>query len=163
MTPRAAALASALFALAGPGLEAGVGPFLLTRGYRAGDPSAVGIAVGAVGIAVGLAVVAWCFVGFVRDGTGTPSPLAPPARLVVRGPYRWVRHPMYVATALVIAGEGLVLARPVLLAAAAFYLATLATQARVLEEPRLAARFGAEFSAYRAAVPGWIPRRPARA
>ena len=42
-------------------------------------------------------------------------------------------------------------------------LATLAAQARLLEEPRLAARFGAEFAAYRAAVPGWIPRPPARA
>jgi protein-S-isoprenylcysteine O-methyltransferase Ste14 len=76
----------------------------------------------------------------------------------VRGAYRHVRNPMYVATAAVIAGEALVLRRPVLLVAAAVYCAAFAAFTRVHEEPRLRRRFGAQYDAYRAAVPGWRPR-----
>jgi protein-S-isoprenylcysteine O-methyltransferase Ste14 len=76
----------------------------------------------------------------------------------VTGPYRHVRNPMYVATATVIAGEGLLLSRPILLAAAAVYLAALAIMVRRLEEPRLRQRFGSAYDAYRDAVPGWRPR-----
>ncbi len=151
-----------VFFLVGPGLEAGVGPWLVTGGFDRGDDlPAQGAAtvLGAVLILAGLAVVLDAFRRFVADGRGTPTPAAPTSRLVVRGAYRHVRNPMYVATAAIIAGEGLVLARPVLLVAAVVYLTTLAVVARRLEEPGLQARFGAEWEAYRAEVPGWIPRR----
>ena len=157
---------SAIFFLIGPGLEAGVGPFLLTGGFEAGDGlpgSPVLRGLGVVLIAAGLAVLVHAYVRFARDGSGTPSPLAPPAELVVRGAYRHVRNPMYVATAAVVVGEGLLLRRPVLLVAAAVYCVALAALGRVREEPLLRARFGARYEAYRAAVPGWVPRlRPWR-
>ncbi len=159
-TPIAAV--SAAFFLIGPGLEAGLGPWLLTGGWDRGDRlplQAVLTAAGALLVAGGLAVLVRCFVGFVRDGHGTPTPALPTDRLVVRGPYLHVRNPMYVATAAVIIGEGLVLARPVLFVAATAYVATLTLAGRRWEEPSLRARFGAEYEGYRAAVPGWIPRR----
>jgi protein-S-isoprenylcysteine O-methyltransferase Ste14 len=158
---RAAARVSALFFLLGPGLEAGVGPWLLTGGFETGGAWEAAIALRAAGgllIAAGLAVLLHAFAGFVRDGLGTPTPVAPTERLVVTGAYRHVRNPMYVATAAVIAGEGLLLSQPVLLAGAAVYLAALATLVRVMEEPGLRARFGAQYDAYRRAVPGWLPR-----
>jgi protein-S-isoprenylcysteine O-methyltransferase Ste14 len=31
---------------------------------------------------------------------------------------------------------------------------------KLYEEPTLRAQYGAEYEAYRDAVPGWIPRRP---
>ena len=151
---------SALFVLVGPLLEAGVGPWLLTRWERGAGllDAAAPRVLGGVLIAGGLLVLLGALARFALDGLGTPAPVAPPRRLVVRGAYRFVRHPMYVATAAVIAGQGLLLARPVLLAAAAVYLLTLATLARVREEPLLRERFGAEYEAYRSAVPGWLPR-----
>ncbi|WP_205697881.1 isoprenylcysteine carboxylmethyltransferase family protein [Conexibacter sp. SYSU D00693] len=160
---RAAALGSAAFFLAGPALELGVGPFLLTGGFAAGDGTLEDPAAKVAGVATvvaALAVVVACFVRFVRDGLGTPSPAAPTQALVVAGPYRWVRNPMYVATVAGLIGEGLLLARPVLLAAAAVYLATMTTLVRLREEPRLRARFGPAYDAYRAQVPGWLPRPP---
>jgi protein-S-isoprenylcysteine O-methyltransferase Ste14 len=158
---RTALRASAVFFVVGPCVEAGLGPFLLTGGWSRGDgftPQALWSVVGALLVLAGLAVVVRAFAGFVVDGRGTPTPAAPAGRLVISGAYRYVRNPMYLATAAMIAGEGLLLARPVLLIAAAAYLATLAAATRIWEEPTLARRFGASYAAYRDAVPGWWPR-----
>ena len=155
---RAAAIGSAVFFLLGPGLEMGVGPWLLT-GFDVdhGWPWVVRAA-GVALMAAGLAVVVHAFVRFVVEGVGTPAPVAPPGRLVVGGAYRHVRNPMYVATAAVIAGEGMLLGQPVLLLAAAVYCAALGLLVRLHEEPVMARRFGAHYDAYRRAVPAWLPR-----
>ena len=157
---RRALAGSAIFFLIGPGLEAGVGPYALT-GFETGDglPGWAGLrGLGAVLIAGGMAVLLHAFWRFARDGAGTPSPMAPARELVVSGAYRHVRNPMYVATAAVIVGEGLLLRRPILLVAAAVYCAALAGLARLREEPLLLRRFGRRYEAYRRAVPGWVPR-----
>jgi protein-S-isoprenylcysteine O-methyltransferase Ste14 len=147
-----------MFFLVGPGLEAGLGPLLLVLVAGHGEWPLPARAAGALLIAAGLATLAGVFRGFARDGAGTPSPAAPTQRLIVTGAYRHVRHPMYVATATAIVGEALLLAAPVLLAAAAAYLVAMASLSRWVEQPRLQARFGAEYDAYRRAVPGWLPR-----
>ncbi|MCW2995864.1 MAG: isoprenylcysteine carboxylmethyltransferase family protein [Conexibacter sp.] len=155
-----AAAGSIAFFLAGPGLEAGAGPWLLVRvagSDLASWPLALRI-LGALLIAAGAAVLLDVFARFVADGAGTPSPAAPTRRLLVRGAFRHLRHPMYVATATVIAGEALAFAQPILLLAAAVYLTAMAVLVGAVEEPRLARRYGAEYDAYRRAVPGWIPR-----
>jgi protein-S-isoprenylcysteine O-methyltransferase Ste14 len=155
-----AAAGSIAFFLAGPGLEAGVGPWLLVRvaGSEIDGWPVVLRVVGALLILVGIATLGDVFARFVRDGTGTPSPAAPTTHLLVGGAFRHLRHPMYVATAVVIVGEALLVAQPVLLLGAAAYLTAMATLVHAIEEPRLAHRFGASYDAYRQAVPGWIPR-----
>jgi protein-S-isoprenylcysteine O-methyltransferase Ste14 len=162
---RVAAAGSVAFFLAGPGLEAGIGPWLLVA-VAGGDVDGWPVVVRALGallMAAGLAVLVDVFVRFVRDGAGTPSPAAPARRLLARGAFAHLRHPMYVATATVIAGEALAFAQPILLIGAIAYLAAMAALVAALEEPRLARRFGAEYDAYRRAVPGWWPRlRPWR-
>jgi hypothetical protein len=37
-------------------------------------------------------------------GKGTPAPFDPPRKLVIRGPYRFVRNPMYVDGGMILAG-----------------------------------------------------------
>jgi protein-S-isoprenylcysteine O-methyltransferase Ste14 len=155
-----AAAGSIAFFIAGPGLEAGVGPWLLVRvagGEVDGWPTVLRVT-GALLILVGIATLLDVFARFVGEGAGTPSPSAPTTRLLVGGAFRHLRHPMYAATATVIAGEALLLAQPVLLVGAAAYLTAMAALAHAVEEPRLARRFGASYEAYRQAVPGWIPR-----
>ena len=154
-----AAIATAVFFVVSPGLELVAGPWLLTgfeRGDWLGGPAAR--ILGALLLAGGVAAILHAFARFVADGRGTPSPAAPPQRLVVTGAYRHVRNPVYVATAAAIVGEALLLGRPVLLLAAGAYLAALGAWARLREEPALAERFGADYVAYRRAVPGWLPR-----
>ncbi len=157
---RAAVLGSAAFFLVGPLLEAGVGPWVLTRWERGGGllDGALAQLAGVALIVAGLAVLLQAFARFALDGLGTPAPVAPPRRLFVRGASRHVRNPMYVATAAVLGGPGLLVARPVLLVAALVYCVALGTFARLKEEPLLRERFGAEYDAYRRAVPAWVPR-----
>jgi len=66
-------------------------------------------------IALGSVGLLDSFVRFVIDGRGTPAPIAPTEVLVVRGLYRWVRNPMYVAVLLVILGQALLFAAPLVL------------------------------------------------
>ncbi len=159
---RPPAWATVVFFLVGPGLEAGLGPALVTRGWERGYAFPAHVAwsaAGAVLVAAGVTVLVRAFMGFAREGRGTPTPAAPTGELVVTGAYRYVRNPMYLATAATIAGEGLVLSRPILLVAAPAYAATLAACARRWEEPELERRFGDAYVRYRAHVPGWWPRR----
>ena len=153
----AAAGSAAFFALA-PGVMAGLIPFWLTGWEVAHTWPALRV-LGAALIATGLVVLVQAFVRFVVEGLGTPAPVAPTEHLVVGGLYRYVRNPMYVAVAGTIVGQALVLGRPALLLYAAAFVAVTAAFARWYEEPTLRERFGAEYEAYRRAVPGWWPRR----
>jgi protein-S-isoprenylcysteine O-methyltransferase Ste14 len=154
---RRAALGSAAFLLLAPGVVAGVVPWMLT-GWRSTSPARAVAVAGAVLIVAGAVVVVHAFVSFVVAGRGTPAPIAPTERLVVTGLYRYVRNPMYVAVGATIAGQALLLGRPVLGVYTLVFWAVVATFVRVYEEPTLSARYGAEYAAYRRAVPGWLPR-----
>ena len=114
-----AAAGTAGFLVVAPGVVAGLVPWWLT-GWRMGGlyPVPVRIAGGALA-AAGAAALIYAFVQFAADGLGTPAPPMPTERLVVRGLYRYVRNPMYLAVLTVIAGPALLLSRPVLLAYAA--------------------------------------------
>jgi protein-S-isoprenylcysteine O-methyltransferase Ste14 len=152
------------FALAGPGLEAVVGPWLLVAAAGSDGLDWPGWlrAIGVVLIVAGVAVLLDVFRRFASEGRGTPSPAAPAQELMRAGSFGVVRHPMYVATATVIVGEALAFAQPVLLVGAAAYLAAMAALSALVEEPMLARRHGAAYDAYRRDVPGWVPRPPRR-
>ena len=152
-----AALGSAAFFMLAPGVMAGVVPWALTGWHANPAPAIVRVAGAAVTVA-GAAVVVAEFVRFVREGRGTPAPVAPTERLVVGGLYRYVRNPMYLGVATTIAGQAILLARPVLAVYAAAFVALVATFVRFYEEPTLVEQFGPEYEAYRRAVPAWRPR-----
>ena len=152
----AAALGSAAFLFLAPGVMAGVVPWLLT-GWESTDPPLALAAVGVVLIVAGVVVVLYAFASFVA-ARGTPAPVAPTERLVVTGLYRFVRNPMYVAVTAIIAGQALLLGQWVLAGWALVFWATVAAFVRGYEEPTLSEAYGAQYEAYRRAVPGWVPR-----
>jgi protein-S-isoprenylcysteine O-methyltransferase Ste14 len=157
-----AALGSGLFLFAAPGVMAGLIPYLLT-GWDSTDPPVAIAVLGALLIAAGIAGVLATFARFVLEGRGTPAPVAPTEELVVGGLYRYVRNPMYVAVDTTIIGQALLLGRPALLIYAAAFWALVASFVHGYEEPTLSERFGAQYDAYRRAVPAWVPRlRPWR-
>jgi protein-S-isoprenylcysteine O-methyltransferase Ste14 len=115
-------------------------------------------ALGGILLDAGLAVLILAFVRFVVEGLGTPVPIAAPSRLVVGGVYRYVRNPMYVGAILAIIGQALIFGQLSLLVYAAVVFLVTSAFVHWYEEPRLALLFGADYEAYRKAVPGWWPR-----
>jgi protein-S-isoprenylcysteine O-methyltransferase Ste14 len=155
-----AAVGSAVFFLAAPGVVAGLIPWLLTR-WQAREllpywaPMRV---LGGILLVAGLIALIRAFVRFVMEGLGTPAPIAAPERLVVGGVYRYVRNPMYVAVLAAIVGQGLLLGRLGLLLYAAATWLVVAAFVRWYEEPTLTRRFGEDYETYKRAVPAWWPR-----
>ena len=155
----AIAARSLLFTLVLPGAIAGWVPLAIL-----GDATLAGAGparwLGALPLALGLAVYVWCVADFATQGHGTPAPIDPPQELVSRGLYRWTRNPMYVGVLAVIAGEAWLgasarLALYGLAVFTGFHLFVLG-----YEEPTLRRRFGAAYERYCARVPRWLPRRP---
>src|SRR5215475_4883626 len=113
--------------------------------------------IGGLLIAAGLVPLAQSFIDFVR-ADGTPVPVAAPPRLVVSGFYRYVRNPIYLGFLGILVGQVLLFGSLGLLEYTAVAWCIGAAGVRFYEEPTLARKFGAEYQAYRRAVPAWIPR-----
>jgi protein-S-isoprenylcysteine O-methyltransferase Ste14 len=157
-----AAAGSALFFAVAPGVVAGVMPWALT-GWETESEWWLPVRVlGAAAIVAGGAVLVNAFARFVREGLGTPAPVAPTEHLVVGGLYRYVRNVMYIAVTTTILGQALLLGQVVLLVYAAVVWAGMAAFVLVYEEPALAGRYGEQYEEYRRAVPAWWPRLSAR-
>jgi protein-S-isoprenylcysteine O-methyltransferase Ste14 len=155
-----AAAGTAVFLVIAPGTVVGLLSWLIT-GWQPGTsrPAAL-IAVGAILIAAGCAVLLYAFGQFVVDGLGTPAPPAPTDVLVSRGLYRYVRNPMYLAVLAAVVGQAVLLARPVLLAYAAAVCVGFVAFVHWYEEPTLRRRYGSSYDEYRDRVRGWLPRWP---
>jgi protein-S-isoprenylcysteine O-methyltransferase Ste14 len=156
-----AAAGSLLFLVLAPGVVAGFVPWLLSGWQPAGAPAWLRT-IGWLALVAGAAVLLEAFARFVVEGSGTPAPAAPTARLVVGGLYRYVRNPMYLAVAAVILGQAAVLGRWLLLAYALVFGATVWSFVHWYEEPTLRRQFGSQYEHYLGTVPGWWPRRPRR-
>jgi protein-S-isoprenylcysteine O-methyltransferase Ste14 len=113
---------------------------------------------GALATAAGAALAIWCILSFALLGRGTPAPFDPPRRLVVQGPYRHVRNPMYLGAGLALAGAALFYRSPALLAYDAAFMLLMHGFVTIHEEPSLSRTFGSDYDAYRRAVRRWWPR-----
>jgi protein-S-isoprenylcysteine O-methyltransferase Ste14 len=159
-----AAVGSMVFFVVAPGMVVGVIPWWLT-GWDSRDPMPYGWPVqlgGLVLLAAGVGVLLSAFARFVRDGIGTPAPVAPTQHLVVRGLYRRVRNPMYLAVWSGILGQAVLLGRISLLGWLLVVVVATTAFVKGYEEPTLRRQFPGEYDAYVSEVPGWIPRLRAR-
>jgi len=95
---------------------------------------------------------------FTKVGRAPLTAWDPTSKLVVQGPYRYVRNPMISGVLFILLGEAACFASlPLLIWFAAVFAANAVYLPRV-EERGLRRRFGADYEAYRAHVPRWIPR-----
>ena len=145
-----------LFFFLAPGVVAGLVPWVIT-GYA--DPAGpVAVAAGLVLVVLGVVAVVACFVRFVREGRGTPAPVAPTKELVVGGLYRWVRNPMYLAVGAVILGQALVFGSGGVVAWFVVFAVAVVGFVTGYEQPTLRETYGESYDEYCRNVPGWYPR-----
>jgi protein-S-isoprenylcysteine O-methyltransferase Ste14 len=125
----------------------------IVRPTTIGVTQVAGMFIGAVGAAVAL----WCIFTFATIGRGTPAPFDPPRRLVIQGPYRFARNPMYIGAGLALAGAALFYGSWPLLGYTGIFF--VATHLFVVwyEEPTLRRTFGPEYEAYCGQVRRWWP------
>ena len=109
-------------------------------------------------LALGLGLFASSLRRFATEGEGTLAPWDPPRRLVVRGPYRYVRNPMISGVVFVLFGEALLLLSRAHLMWALIFLAANFVYIPLLEETGLRHRFGDSYKEYCRHVPRLIPR-----
>jgi protein-S-isoprenylcysteine O-methyltransferase Ste14 len=151
-------LRTLIFTVFVPGFWTVLVPYWLVGPYPRLDLRATAIA-GWLLIAAGIVLYLGCaFWGFALRGGGTPAPIDPPKRLVVEGPYRIVRNPMYWSVATVMVGESLAFRSLTLAEISGAFFVSVILFVMVYEEPTLRNKFGAEYEAYCRRVPGWIPR-----
>ena len=91
--------------------------------------------------------------------------MIPPKKLVIVGPYRYVRNPMYLGFIVGWIGLWIVFGQANLLAIVIAFAVVLGVSLFVVlyEEPTLRRKFGTQDEAYCRNLPRWIPRlRPWR-
>lgn len=145
---------TAVFTATVPGTVAGVVPWLLSDRW----PLDLGAArwLGAPLVAAGALTYLACAFGFAV-ARGTPATFDPPKELVVSGPHRYARNPMYVGIVAILVGEALLYQAGSILVFAALLAVGFHLFVVAYEEPHLRGRFGDSYAAYLQGVPRWIP------
>ncbi|MEP6494154.1 MAG: isoprenylcysteine carboxylmethyltransferase family protein [bacterium] len=109
-------------------------------------------------LTIGLSLFVSSLRRFAGDGQGTLAPWDPPRRLVVSGPYRYVRNPMISGVVFVLLAEALMLVSQPHATWALTVFAVNAVYIPLFEEPQLKQRFGRSYIEYCEHVPRLVPR-----
>jgi len=109
-------------------------------------------------LCLGLALAAWTVRLFLHFGEGTPAPWNPPKKLVVRGPYCYVRNPMITSVMFMLLAEALLFRSWPLAGWLIIFFLINAIYFPLVEEKGLTKRFGDDYLQYKAHVPRWFPR-----
>ncbi len=114
----------------------------------------VGLAISLAGLVLLVAMVRM----FILIGKGTIMPWDPTRRLIISGPYAYMRNPMILSVITVEAGEAIAFLSPILAGLAVLFFVINTVYFIFSEEPGLEKRFGVEYLEYKRNVPRWIPR-----
>ena len=125
----------------------------------AGAAAALPVLLGVTIYAAGFSIWLWTVRLLARIGKGTLAPWDPTSRLVVAGPYRYVRNPMITAVITALLGEAALFGSPDIAIWAGIFFVFNYLGFLVYEEPGLVRRFGDAYREYKRNVPRWIPRR----
>jgi protein-S-isoprenylcysteine O-methyltransferase Ste14 len=120
-----------------------------------GDPPPLARLVGWSLVGAGVLLGASAVVLFRRAGT-TPNPTRPTTALVLHGPYRFTRNPMYVGLGLCYLGATLLVNSAWPLVLLPVLIGLVQRWVIAPEEAYLERRFGAEYRAYRTRVRRWL-------
>jgi protein-S-isoprenylcysteine O-methyltransferase Ste14 len=106
----------------------------------------------------GAVCIIWCAYLHLSETGESFGFEATPRYLLIRGPYRYSRNPIYVAVFTLWAGWSLFYGSVAVLCGLAVALLIISGVVVPFEERTLQARFGEAYGEYRSAVPRFIPR-----
>jgi protein-S-isoprenylcysteine O-methyltransferase Ste14 len=129
-----------------------------TRWIPKTPPAWTGLISGALFVWIGFTLFVLCVNLFAIVGQGTLAPWDPTRKLVLAGPYRYVRNPMISAVAMMLIGQSLFWGSCVIGLWAGAFILINHIYFVFSEEPGLEKRFGESYINYKANVPRWIPR-----
>ena len=116
------------------------------------------ILVGVVFILLGILLLLYTVFLFKTKGEGTLAPWNPTQKLVIKGPYRYMRNPMITGVVLILIGESLVFNSKIILIWAIIFFIVNNAYFLLVEEPKLKKQFRNPYIEYLKHVPRWIPK-----
>ena len=126
--------------------------------WRPGDFIAWRFIIGVICFVAGIVLAVSTVKLFPKLGNGTPAPWDPTTKMIVTGPYAYVRNPMITGVVLILASEALMLGSLAIGIWAVVFLIINMVYFPMSEEPGLRKRFGKEYDEYCQNVPRYIPR-----
>lgn len=106
----------------------------------------------------GLGLMVWTICLFAAVGKGSLAPWNPIDKLIISGPYAYVRNPMLVGVFLVLGGEAVLFQSLPLFYYLLIFIFINMIYFPLSEEKGLYKRFGQEYLDYKHNVPRFIPR-----
>jgi protein-S-isoprenylcysteine O-methyltransferase Ste14 len=109
-------------------------------------------------IAAGLSLGIWSVESQITLGSGTPVPIMPTHKLVIKGPFAYCRNPMTLGTFIAWMGICVWIGSYSAIVIVLVLISCLLLYIKRLEEKELEARFGLEYLEYKRNTPFIIPR-----
>jgi protein-S-isoprenylcysteine O-methyltransferase Ste14 len=126
-------------------------------GWSEGSPGQANL-IGLVGVAIGLGLYVWCLVNhFVEYPSSVRLGFSPP-QLVIAGPYRFSRNPMYLSALVAWFGWTIFYGSPAVFVALVILWSLFVLRVIPLEERQLKDLFGEAYLDYMRSVPRWFGR-----
>ena len=124
--------------------------------FATGPPAILALRVaGAILVLVAVALAIAARARFTRAGTNV-NPMLPTTALVLEGPYKFTRNPMYLGLTMLVTGVALFSNAVWMLVVLIPTVFVLQREVIAKEERYLEAKFGDEYRAYRSRVRRWL-------
>lgn len=112
--------------------------------------------IGAIFVALGLIGSSHTFFLFRKFGQGTPAPILPTKKLVIKSLYKYTRNPMYLSYMLTILGEFFLYGQWLIIVYLLVFFLLFNFYVIKFEEPNLKKKFGKEYIEYTKKVRRWL-------
>lgn len=152
-------LRNLFFTILQPGIVAGLIPYRFVQPVlktTIEEPFIFHHFVGLLIFLFGFILMLICIANFAMHGRGTLSPADPTKKLVITGPYKFSRNPMYIGVMMMLIGESIFFQSLAVAIYALFVFIAFYTFVVGFEEPRLRDSFGEEYDEYVKRVRRWV-------
>jgi protein-S-isoprenylcysteine O-methyltransferase Ste14 len=114
-----------------------------------------GYSSGGVLILIGMSLILWAVRLFFKAGTAI-KPFAASTKMIVAGPYRWSRNPIYLGMVFILVGIGLALGTLAPFVIVPIFVWLIQKNIIAHEEAMLDKSFGAAYAEYKKRIRRWL-------